>query len=411
MKTNYHTIIIGGGPAGMMAAITAAKTDDSVCLLEKTNQLGTKLLMTGNGRCNLTNNTNVEQFIDQFTTNGKFLYSSLYSFSPFLLMNFFTNHGVDLKTERGNRVFPKSNKAREVQQTLIQILKQNKIIVMVNQQVIKLNYHKKEQIFTLKTHKNQIFNCHKVIIATGGMSYPKTGSNGDGYKLATHLGHNIIKPKPALCPLFVKNQQIRNLAGLTLKNIEFKVTKNKKVLKQFFGELLFTHQGITGPAAYDCSTIVYNHLSKQNIFAHIDLKPALSKQTLLNRLKREKKQLIRKEYQTLLKNLLPKSLIPLAIEKTQIDQHRKVKTLHEPEWLKLIYFLKNFYFKIDGVAPIEYAIVTNGGVDVKQINPQTLESKLIPGLFFAGEVLDIDGPTGGYNLQAAFSTGYLAGLN
>lgn len=414
LKNNFVDLaIIGGGPAGMMAAVAAAKQAKqakTIAIFEGNSQLGKKLNITGKGRCNFTNDCVIEDLIAAFGKNGKFLYPAFYTFSNQDLIEFFKQAGLESKVERGGRVFPVSDQADDVIDVLKNELKKLKVKIYHNAQLLKLRTEK--ELFYLTFNHHQQVTASKLIIATGGKSYPITGSTGDGYKFAKQFGHDIVTPSPALSALYASDEFIVDLAGLTLKNVQLSFFAEQKKFFEVFGEMLFTHQGISGPVVLTASKYVYEHIKeKQEVKVVIDLKPALSEAQLRARLERELQDLYRKEYQSLLKELLPNSLIDLCLTQTNIDPHRKNSSLSEKEIQTIIFWLKNFTINISGVAPLELGIVTAGGVSLKQIDPATMQSKLVKNLYFAGEVLDLDAPTGGFNLQAAFSTGYLAGLS
>lgn len=424
----YDLAIVGGGPAGIMAGI-AAQADRArdrparqqpklqamaggdrvkVCLLERNKSLGVKLLLTGKGRCNLTTSKTVLEIVKAFGPKGGFFHSALARFSNKDLINFFEGRGLVLKIERGQRVFPADDKAGSVLNILRNELFKSSAEVIFNFRVLKIK--KEGNFFKIFGNNEQILLAKKIILATGGKSYPETGSTGDGYQFAKSFGHKISPLKPALAPLFVKNERIRGLAGLDLDNVDLTVLADKEPVATFFGDLLFTHQGISGPVVLELATKIYDLLQeKKEVFVSIDLKPSLDKEKLKLRINRDILQLAKKEYQTLLAGLLPKSLIPYFMEETKINEHRKNGSLSKEEKERLANLLKNFTFKIDGVAPIEQGIVTAGGVEVDEINQRTMESKIVPGLYFAGEIIGLTGPTGGFNLTKAFSTGWLAG--
>ncbi|MBD3329348.1 aminoacetone oxidase family FAD-binding enzyme [Candidatus Dojkabacteria bacterium] len=460
----YETAIIGGGPAGMISAIQAAgmsKNPKSVILLEKNPDLGKKLLITGKGRCNLTTNEEPEEIVKAFGRKGKFLYGSLSRFSNHVTKSYFEGLGVPLVVERGNRVFPKSGKSIDVLNALKKELNRKEVEIRTSCEVLTVqiapeqmsggkmslthdseqNSQRVEQIFDnslqkrmqclsmdsgsipfiIKTHSEKIF-AKKLIIATGGKSYPTTGSTGDGFAFARRLGHTVTRLSPALVHMIVKSKEIRGLAGLSLKNVElgfyakFDREEKSKILCTRFGEMLFTHKGISGPIVLDSSKIVGkalkdNESRKVLIFASIDLKPALTEKQLMNRINREVESTPKSEYKTLLKRLLPRSLIDTAILRTHIEARKRLTDITREEKSRLIALLTAFEFLVDDVGGVEEGIVTCGGISLKEIDPRTMQSKLIPGLYFAGEVLDLDGPTGGYNLQAAWSTGFVAGVS
>jgi predicted Rossmann fold flavoprotein len=412
----YDIAIIGAGPAGMMAAVSAAivaeeqNKEIKICLLERNSSPGRKLLVTGKGRCNLSNIADKESYFEAFGKNSKFLYPAFNSFFNQDLIDFFESRDVKTKVERGGRIFPQSDRSKTVLDCLVKEVLERKVRLIRYFRVVKISQNSGE--FRISSEDKKKLLARKVIITTGGKSYQSSGSTGDGYELAKKFGHKVLPLVPALAPLFIRSQDIRSLAGLSLKNVQFKIIAADKELISFFGDMIFTHQGISGPIVLKTSKIVYRAIKRGlPIKASIDLKPALTVEQLQQRLEREIQANYQKEYQTLLQELLPKSLIPVFINSSKIDQHRKNSSLNTQEVSQIIELLKNFIFVIDGVAPLEEAIVTAGGVDIKQINPRSMESTLIPGLYFAGELIALDGPTGGYNLQKAFSTGWLAGLS
>lgn len=391
----------------MMAGISAKNSENKVCILEKNRSLGKKLLLTGKGRCNLTTSKEIPEIIDAFGKKGKFLYGALTRFSNQHLMLFFEKRGVKLKVERGNRVFPESDKAITVLNCLENELKKKNVKIYFNFDVAKVRI--KDHLFAIAS-KPKVVLAKKLIIAAGGKSYPQTGSTGDGYRLAKKLGHTIIPLSPALSALIVNNKKAQSLAGLSLKNVKLTVLSNKKRVGGLLGEMLFTHSGISGPIVLAMSKLIFAELQKKNkIEVSIDLKPGLDVKSLKKRIQREMELIGKKEYHSLLKKLLPNSLICLTIELTAVDRNKKVGSLTRGEQKRLLTFLKGFSFKIDRVAPMETAMVTSGGVDIKEIDPKSMRSKIVPNLFFAGEIISLDGPTGGYNLQKAFSTGWVAG--
>lgn len=404
----YDLAIIGAGPAGMMAAIAAGDRSLKVCLLERNQNLGKKLLLTGKGRCNFTTANEIELIIEAFGKKGKFLYSALNQFSNQDLINFFNERGVATKTERGKRVFPQSDQAWVILNCLKREIEKRKIRIIYNFRAVKVSY--RENRFQIYSETKEPVVSEKLIIATGGKSYPETGSTGDGYRLAAGFGHKINPLKPALAPLFIKDKDIRSLAGLSLRNVKFFLVANGNKVAGLFGEMIFTHQGISGPIVLETSKEVFSRLREgQKIEGVIDLKPALDREKLKARIYRDIHQIPKKEVKVLLKGLLPRLLVFFALRKIRLNEHKQNSLLTREEVLRLIEFLKEFSFRIDGVAPLKNAIVTSGGVDIGQINPRTMESKLKKNLFFAGEIINLDGPTGGYNLQKAFSTGWLAG--
>ena len=407
MNNIYDVAIIGGGPAGMMAGISGKTTENSVCVLEKNSTLGRKLLLTGKGRCNFTTSKEIPEIVDSFGKQGKFLYGALTRFSNKDLIGFFENRRIKTKIERGSRVFPESNKSNTIQNCLENELKKKEVDIFFEFNVGKIV--KRPDYFYIYS-KQETIKANKIIIATGGKSYPETGSTGDGYRFAEVLGHKIIPPKPALVGLVVKDQDIASLAGLSLKNISLYFLADDKPFVKEFGEMLFTHIGISGPCVLRSSKDVYEKLeSGKEVYAKIDLKPGLDQKKLKQRIHREVSKAPKKEYQSLLNALLPRLLVNYAMVKTNIDKHKKTSLLSKSEIQKLIEFLKDFSFKISAVEPLKKAIITNGGIDINEINPKNMESKKVKNLFFAGEIISLVGPTGGYNLQKAFSTGWVAG--
>lgn len=404
MKTG----IIGGGPAGMMAAI-AASEKAQVTLFEKNEILGKKLLITGKGRCNLTNAGTEDEIIDAFGRNGRFLFSALNRFSNKDLMEFFEKRGLPLKIERGKRVFPESDKSMDVLKVLEKELIKCNVNIQKNSGVKKISLTN-ENKFEITTEKNkEVFDS--LIITTGGKSYPKTGSTGDGYIFARTLGHTVSSLRPFLIPLETNQEDIKELMGLSLKNVTLKAGVNGKIKSEEFGEMIFTHFGISGPIVLTLSKIAVEAMKKEKnkIVYYIDFKPALSIEELDRRIIRDFEKFNNKQFKNSLDELLPKKMIPVFLKRTEIDEEKRVNQISREERRIIVDLLKNFPVTISGSRPLSEAIVTSGGVSLKEINPKTMESKFFPGLFFAGEILDLDGVTGGYNLQEAFSTGYLAG--
>ncbi|WP_097025388.1 NAD(P)/FAD-dependent oxidoreductase [Clostridium peptidivorans] len=397
-------VVIGGGPAGIMSAITAAEHHD-VILIEKNEKLGKKLFITGKGRCNVTNAKDISEFFDYIPGNPEFLYSSLYTYTNENVMSFFENIGVKLKVERGDRVFPESDKSSDIIKGLEQELIKRNVNVKLNAKVkdIILNEGK---IVELVLQDDSRIRGDYFILATGGASYPQTGSSGEGFNFAKKAGHKIISLKPSLVPIELEEEWIKELQGLSLKNVEVKIKKNNKVIYKEFGEMLFTHFGISGPIVLSSSRFVESNSSMQAV---IDLKPALTEEELDKRIQKDFAKYINKDFKNSLDDLLPKKLINIIIKLSFIPEDKKVNSITKEERKSLVYLIKNLAFNIKGLRPIAEAIVTAGGVNVKEIDPSTMKSKLVDNLYFAGEVIDVDAYTGGYNIQIAFSTGYLAG--
>ncbi|MFU0823846.1 NAD(P)/FAD-dependent oxidoreductase [Clostridium sp.] len=404
MKT---VIVIGGGPAGMMAAISAADKY-KVILLEKNEKLGKKLFITGKGRCNVTNAKDISEFFENIPVNSNFMYSSLYSFTNQDTMNFFNKLGVKLKVERGDRVFPESDKSSDIIKAFENELHKKNVNIMFNSKVDRIECNgKKITKVILKDGKK--LPADYFIFATGGLSYPKTGSTGEGLLFAKELGHNIINPKPSLVPIEVEEKWVKDLQGLSLKNIKFIIKDDKgKILYEEFGEMIFTHFGISGPVVLSGSRVVN---LKPNLRAIINLKPALSSEELDKRIQRDFAKNLNKDFKNALNDLLPSKIINTVVQLSGIDESKKVNSITKEERKRLVYLLQNFELKIKGLRPISEAIITSGGIDVKEIDPSTMKSKIIDNLYFAGEMIDVDGYTGGFNIQIALSTGYLAGIS
>lgn len=399
-------VIIGGGAAGMLSAYASAQNNNQVILIEKNEKLGKKIYITGKGRCNITTSIAHNEFFNGVITNPKFLYSSINNFSSYDLITLLNNNGLETKIERGNRVFPKSDKASDVTKTLEKLLIKNGVDIRLNTKATELIVLNNE-VKGVKTETGEIY-CDKVIVCTGGISYPLTGSTGDGYKFAKKVGHSITELKPALVGIELKGSDFVNLQGISLKNVSLTAKLGEKEIFYDFGEMLFTHYGISGPIVLSCSSLI-NKKDLNNITLNIDLKPALNFETLNNRLLREFKDNNTKNLATVMRSLLPKSLIDVVLHKSSISGNKNCSEITVYEREKLINTLKQLQFSPKKLRPIDEAIITSGGVNIKEINPKTMESKLVKGLYFAGEVLDVDAVTGGYNLQIAFSTGYTAG--
>ena len=404
-----NVLVVGGGAAGLMAAIQAANEGAKVTLLEKNDRLGKKLLITGKGRCNITNAGDIEELIKNMVGNGQFLYGPFYSFTNEDLISLLNNWGLQTKIERGNRVFPEEDRAGAVVEAFERKLRELKVNIRYNQDINKI-LTENGKVIGLKTLDNQTFSGDRIVIATGGMSYPGTGSTGAGYKLAKQVKHNVTPLRPALVPLETAESWIKELQGLALKNIEVTVLANGKKQDSEFGEMLFTHFGLSGPIILTLSGKVVPMLDKgQEIKLQINLKPALTIEQLDARLIRDFEKYNNKQFKNSLNELLPSSLIPVIINLSKINPEKNVHQITREERHKLVNILMGLTVTITKARSINEAIVTAGGVNVKEVNPTTMESKIISGLYFAGEVLDIHGNTGGYNLQAAFSTGFIAG--
>lgn len=399
--------VIGGGPAGMMAAISAARCGAQVVLFEKNAKLGKKLRITGKGRCNVTNDCDTNEFLMNVPTNPRFLYAALNRFSTADAKDFFESAGVELKTERGRRVFPVSDKAADIVDAFVRQLSECGVRVQ-NQKVLGVTVEEGRVSGVLTEEGRIAFDA--VIVATGGMSYPLTGSDGDGYKFAKKLGHTVCVLKPSLVPIVAKGRMCSYLQGVSLKNIGFKIvdTRNGKTVFEDFGEMMFAHFGITGPVVLSASAHI-SDIECGAYEAHIDLKSALDEKTLDARVLSDFKKYSNKDFINALDDLLPQKMIEPIVSVSGIDPRKKVNSVTKEERAALVSVLKCFKIRLSGFRPIDEAIVTKGGVSVKEIDPKTMESKLISGLYFAGEVLDLDAYTGGFNLQIAYSTGYLAG--
>lgn len=397
-------IVVGGGPSGMMAALAAADNHD-VLLLDSNEKLGKKLYITGKGRCNITNAKDLIDFFDYIPGNPNFLYSSLYSFTNEDTMKFFSNLGVELKIERGDRVFPESDKSSDIINAFQNELIRKNVEIKLNSRVTAIKKEQNRIISLILEDKSEIYGDF-FIFCTGGLSYPSTGSRGDGYKFAKELGHKVITPKPALVPIEIEELWIKDLQGLSLKNVNLKIIKDKKVLYDDFGEMLFTHFGISGPLVLSASRVVPNNFELKAV---INLKPALSEEELDKRLQKDFQKYTNKDFKNSLDDLFPQKLISTIIVLSNIDENKKVNTITKEERKYLAYIIQNFTIHIKGLRPITEAIITAGGIDTKEIDPSTMKSKLINNLSFAGEVIDVDAYTGGFNIQIALSTGFLAG--
>ena len=407
-------LIIGGGAAGMMAAAFAAKNGNRVEVFEKNEKLGKKLFITGKGRCNITNAADLEDFFPAVTSNPKFLYSAFYSFTNEQVISFFEELGVKTKVERGGRVFPVSDHSSDVIQALKSEMERLGVKINLNAEVKELITEKSstgETVNGIRLVSGKKISGDAVIVATGGISYPSTGSTGDGYRFARRCGHKVSELSPSLVPMEVKEWYAGELMGLSLRNIEIRITDGKKKLYQEFGEMLFTHYGVTGPVILSASSVVGKKLKDTELTLHIDLKPALTEEQLDKRVLREFETNHNRQFKNAVDSLFPSKLRPVIVELSGIPEEKKVHEITKEERLRFVRLIKDFTMTLTGLRGYNEAIITKGGVSVKEIDPGTMESKLVKGLYFAGEVLDLDAVTGGYNLQIAWSTGYLAGMN
>lgn len=404
----YDLAVIGAGPAGMMAAGRAGELNANVVLIEKNKTLGNKLLITGKGRCNITNKRDdLKQMIEKFGKNGKFLFSCFYKFGPDETIDFFEKRGVKIKIERGGRVFPLSDKSKDVLDALIGYLKESKVKIMTGQ-AVKDVIKKKNKIEKIILNNLREIVAKQYIICTGGKSYPSTGSTGDGYQWLKNIGHTITRLSPALVPVITQEQFIKDIEGLSLKNVKISLWQNNREIGSAFGEAIFTHNGLSGPIILDLSRKI---IDQSNIEIKIDFKPALNFIDLDKRIQKDFKKTNNKMFKNSLNELLPQRLIPVIIAISKIEPEKKVNLITREERKKIIHLLKEFVLKVKRLDGYDKAIITVGGIDLREINPQTMKSRLIDNLYLAGEILDLDGPTGGYNLQACFSTGYIAGEN
>lgn len=400
----FDGIVVGGGPAGMFAAITAAKNGANVLLLERNDRLGKKLLITGKGRCNVTNHCSWQEVMQNIPRNGRFLFSALENFPPEEIESFFENAGCALKVERGNRVFPVSDKSQSVLDALKNELRKTHVTMKTAR--VRSLLIENDRIASVQTDAENIY-ANWVILATGGLSYPTTGSTGDGYRMAEEVGHTVTALEGSLVPLCVEGSDCPDMQGLSLRNVAVKLLDGKgKVLYKDFGELLFTHFGLSGPMALSASA----HLKGEGCQLIIDLKPALDEAKLNDRILRDLQMYQNRTMENALTDLLPRSMIPVVLRRAKIDSQLQANSLKKEQRRALVTLLKNFSFTISGKRPVEEAIITTGGIKVGEVNPKTMESKKLPGLYFAGEILDCDAYTGGFNLQIAWATAYAAAM-
>ena len=399
----YDGIVIGGGPAGMFAAITAASRGEKVLLLEKMDRLGKKLLITGKGRCNVTNRCSAQEVLQNTPRNGRFLYSAMTAFPPEKTISFFEEHGCPLKTERGNRVFPVTDRSQSILDCLQRELRRQKVTVI--QEAVSQILVKDGKVCGVQTTK-AVYEARWVILATGGVSYPATGSTGDGYAMAKGLGHTVVAQEGNLVPLEVVGPDCKQMQGLSLRNVGVKLLNAKgKVLYKDFGELLFTHFGISGPTVLSASC----HLKGEGCKILIDLKPALEETKLDDRILRDLELYQNRSMENALTDLLPRSMIPVVLRRLEIDPEMQANSLTRQKRRAMVELLKAFPLEIAGKRPVSEAIITSGGIKVSEIDPKTMESRLVPGLYFAGEIIDCDAYTGGFNLQIAWATAYASG--
>ena len=404
-----QVVVIGGGAAGMMAAIAAGKAGHQVRLYEKNEKLGKKLFITGKGRCNITNGCDTEDFFGNIVRNAKFLYSSIYSFTNQDIIKLLEENGCPVKTERGNRVFPVSDKSSDVIKALSAEMKKQKVEIHLQEEAAGIVEENGRAAGIRLKRSGKMVAADAVILATGGLSYPSTGSTGDGYRFAGEFGHTTAALSPALVPFEVKEPVVKELMGLSLRNIQIRVLKGKKVLYQEFGEMLFTHFGVSGPVLLSASSYVAGELKKEPLTLSIDLKPALSEEQLDARILRDFDELKNRQYKNALIHLLPAKMMPVIVDRSGICPEKKVHEITREERRRIVQEIKDFRLTLTGLRDYKEAIITQGGISVKEVNPSTMESRLLPGLYLAGELLDVDGVTGGFNLQIAWSTGYLAG--
>lgn len=406
-----HVLIVGGGAAGMLAGIMAARNGHQVTIFEKNEKLGKKLYITGKGRCNVANANDIDVVLASFIKNQKFMYSSFYGFTNHDMLAFLDEIGLKYKVERGNRVFPASDKSSDVIHAFARELDRLGAEVRLHSEVQEVVVQDGVFKGIKLTGKKGIVEGDNIIIATGGLSYPVTGSTGDGYKFAEKMGHTIQQTSPCVCPMNIKEEYCKELQGLSLRNVELSLKDGKKTLFEGFGEMLFTHFGVTGPLILRASSQMANYKKQTGLSIIIDLKPALTMEQLDARVLRDFESNINKQFKNSLDDMLPKKMIPIIIALSGIDPEKKVNLVTKAERLKLIETIKKFTITVNGLRGYNEAVITRGGVTVKEVNPTTMESKLVKGVYFAGEVLDVDAITGGFNLQVAWSTAYAAAMS
>lgn len=409
-------IVIGGGPAGMFAAIAAAENGHQVTLLEKNEKLGKKLFITGKGRCNITNSSDMDVLFNSVVTNRKFLYSAFYAYDNQMVIDFFEQAGLAVKNERGNRIFPVSDHSSDVIAALQRVLKKNNVEIKLYTEVDSLLYESADdenatkKVCGVKLSNGGILKADNVIVATGGFSYQTTGSTGDGYRFAKEAGHTVTDICPSLVPLNAKEEYVRQMQGLSLKNVNVRIYNGKKLLYDEFGEMLFTHFGVSGPLVLTASAVIKPELLKQPLHMEIDLKPALSEEQLDKRVLKDFEEAKNKQFKNSIGKLFPTKMESVMIELSKIDPDKKVNEITKEERQDFVRLIKAFPLTLNGTRDFNEAIITKGGVKVNEINPSTMESKKVRNLYFCGEVLDLDAVTGGFNLQIAWSTGHLAGM-
>ena len=406
-------IVIGGGPAGMFAAIAAAENGHQVLLLEKNEKLGKKLFITGKGRCNITNSSDMEVLFQSVVTNRKFLYSAFYAYDNQMVIDFFEQAGLSVKNERGNRIFPVSDHSSDVIAALQRTLKKDGVEIRLFSEVRTLLYQDTpegdRQVCGVQLSNGEKLAADDVIVATGGFSYQTTGSTGDGYRFAKEAGHTVTAICPSLVPFNVKEAYVRQMQGLSLKNVNVRIYNGKKKLYDEFGEMLFTHFGVSGPLILTASAMLKPDLTKQPLHMEIDLKPALTEEQLDKRLLKDFEEAKNRQFKNSIGRLFPAKMIPVILELSGIDPDKKVNEITKEERQQFLHLIKAFPMTLNGVRDFNEAIITKGGIKVSEVNPSTMESKLVKNLYFCGEVLDLDAVTGGFNLQIAWSTGHLAG--